>query len=358
MDEAAEVRDATRSHAPVAAWENDRVVTSAGRVVPVRATARRPVWEDLPPCVRGLVESVEGGSVRSSWSAGTGFTPGFASRLDLADGRRVFVKAASSTDDELSGWPLSDAYRDEARKLGALPAGIGAPALRWHRDVEIDGVRWVLLGFACIDGTPPRRPWRPHELRLVLDRLASTAEAMTNVPAALALNGIVDEVVVGLLPRLGEIDELCHDGDWRAVVEPLCGRAGTALAGDSVVHMDLRDDNVLIDRGGRVWFVDWNWPVVGAPWIDLVCVLLSAYGDGLDADALLADHPLTRSVPPEDVDSLLAVLWALWALTRGKEVPARSPHLRDHQSWYAEVTRAWLTSRLESRRVASPRGAA
>jgi hypothetical protein len=53
-------------------------------------------------------------------------------------------------------------------------------------------------------------------------------------------------------------------------------------------------------------------------------------------------------VPAADVDSLLAVLWSFWAVARWQDVPSRSPHLRDHQSWYADVTRAWLTSRLSA----------
>jgi hypothetical protein len=108
-------RDA--GHDDESGWERDRVVTSTGVVVPVRATARRPVWTELPAGVRDLVEGRLGAGVVSAHSTGTGFTPGFASRLVLDDGRSVFVKAASSAYDRAHGWPLSDAYRDEVRKL-------------------------------------------------------------------------------------------------------------------------------------------------------------------------------------------------------------------------------------------------
>ena len=100
----------------------------------------------------------------STTSTGIGFTPGFASRLDLADGRRVFVKAASDADDARYGWGLSEAYREEFRKLRALPSDLPAPALLWTVDDDIAGVWWVILCFEYVDGVPPRRPWQPDEL--------------------------------------------------------------------------------------------------------------------------------------------------------------------------------------------------
>jgi hypothetical protein len=102
-------------------WIADRVVTRDGRVVQVRATARRPDWADLPASARVAIAFRLGSEVISTSSTGIGFTPGFASRLDLADGRHVFVKAASEADDARYGWALSGACREEIRKLRALP---------------------------------------------------------------------------------------------------------------------------------------------------------------------------------------------------------------------------------------------
>jgi hypothetical protein len=331
------------------AWQHDHVVTRKGIVVPVRQTAQRPDWEDLPGPVRSLIEASAGSRVVGSRSAGTGFTPGFASRLDLADGCRLFVKAASDADDRANGWPLSDAYRDEARKLAALPSGIGAPQLVWQRDVELEGLRWIVLGFEYVDAIPPRRPWRPDQLSLVLDKLTTISTALTKVPATLGLDAVGAELGGNADLRLHQLRKLHGDTDWLRTVEELCQRGDEMLAGRSIVHLDLRDDNVLIDDAGQVWFVDWNWPAIGAPWIDLVCLLISAYGDGIDTDALLASHPLSRDVSPEAVDCLLALLWSFWAIGHRAEVPVRSPHLRNHQAWYADVTQSWLLARLSSR---------
>jgi hypothetical protein len=95
-------------------WIADRVVICDGRVVPIRATARRPHWADLPASARDAIAFRLGSEVVSTSSTGIGFTPGFASRLDL-DGRRVFVKAASEADDARYRWALSEAYREEIR---------------------------------------------------------------------------------------------------------------------------------------------------------------------------------------------------------------------------------------------------
>lgn len=315
----------------------------------VRATAHRPNWGQLPSAVRAFVEELTRSPVVRAESAGTGFTPGFASRLALEDGGSIFVKGASSADDALHGWPLSDAYREEVRKLTALPAGIGAPGLLWHRDVGIDGQQWILVGFEYVDATPPRRPWRPDQLRLVLDKLVQTAEALTAVPAALGLEPVAAELVGGAAGRLAEVRKRRGDNAWLGTIETLCNEAVERTAGGSVVHLDLRDDNILIGSHGEVWFVDWNWPAVGAAWIDTVCALLSARGDGIDVGRVLAEHPLTRSVDPRSIDSLLATLWSFWAVASTQPVPESSPFLRDHQTWYLEVTEDWLRERLSRR---------
>ncbi|MEJ7630203.1 MAG: phosphotransferase [Nocardioidaceae bacterium] len=335
-----------RTEAEAVSWTRDTVVTSDGTSIPVRATARRPRWDDLPVAVREHIEEAAGCAVIDTWSAGTGFTPGFASRLDLADESRVFVKAASSADDRRHEWPLSSAYREEARKLRALGPRFAAPPLLWTREVDSEGERWVLLGLEYVEGRPPRRPWQDHELRLVLDKLADLAPALAAPPPELGLTAVYDEIVVDFGNRLGRVRELQGSDAWLDTAERLCADSAALLVGDSLVHLDLRDDNVLISDAGEVWFVDWNFPALGAPWIDLVCILLSARGDGHDVEEILRVHPLTRDVDPHAIDSLLALLWSYWGIAMTDPVPAYSPHLRDHQQWYADVTRSWLRDRL------------
>ena len=59
--------------------------------VPHGRTARRLEWAHLPPQVRTLVETRLGSPVVRAESQGSGFTPGFASRLTAADGLRCLA---------------------------------------------------------------------------------------------------------------------------------------------------------------------------------------------------------------------------------------------------------------------------
>ena len=81
-------------------------------------TARRLEWAFLPPHLRAWIERKCGSPVVEAISQTTGFTPGFASVLVCEDGSRHFVKAASVKAQRM----FADSYREEARKLAALPA--------------------------------------------------------------------------------------------------------------------------------------------------------------------------------------------------------------------------------------------
>jgi hypothetical protein len=308
--------------------------------VPQQTTAVRPTWADLPDEVRAIIEERCGGTVESAESMGTGFTPGFASRLRLTDGGRAFVKAA----DDATRAVFAASYREEIRKLAALPASIPAPRLRWSHDA--DG--WIILGFDDIAGRHPRRPWRPAELGLVLTTIDATAALLTPAPDTYAwdpLSGFIrddplhwDQIAkqgIGpgwLRPRLPECARLAELGD-------------AAMAGDTIVHADIRDDNVLIDAADKVWICDWNWPMRGNPALDTVCVLISAHGDGLDSDAWLPRSETTRDQEPEVVDGTLALLAGYFWTASEQATPQTSPWLRVHQRWYAEASTDWLARR-------------
>ncbi|HLQ60836.1 MAG TPA: hypothetical protein VK131_03140, partial [Candidatus Acidoferrales bacterium] len=55
----------------------------------------RLLWPELPPEIRRALEARLGAAVVEAVSRPGGFSPGLASSLRLADGRRVFVKAVS-----------------------------------------------------------------------------------------------------------------------------------------------------------------------------------------------------------------------------------------------------------------------
>jgi hypothetical protein len=303
--------------------------------VPSGRTARRLEWPFLPPNLRAYIERKCGSPVVEAESQGAGFTSGFASVLTCEDGSRHFVKAASVKAQRL----FADSYREEARKLAALPASIPAARLLWLLDDD-----WVALGLEYVEGHNPERPWRDDDLAACLDTLETLAAELTPPPDGLELDTFADEMgaLVGCWDHVRATQpELPHLDD----AEALAAGFAVVTAGDTLVHTDLRDDNFLIDSGGRAWTCDWNWPVVGADWLDSLFVLVGPRGDGLDVESVIASRPLLRDVPAEHIDTVLALLVGYFFRQRDEPAPPTSPYLREHQSWQGDVCWSWLCER-------------
>jgi hypothetical protein len=302
---------------------------------PVGKTSRRLEWAFLPPNLRGFIERKCGSPVVEAISQTSGFTPGFASVLVCQDGSRHFVKAASVKAQRM----FADSYREEARKLAALPAAVPSPRLKWHLDDD-----WVALGIEYVDGRAPRRPWRPADLETVLDALEVIADELTPPPAGLDLDTIADDFV-DMVSMWDHLKSVRPDLPHRDEAAALAAGFADVVGGSTLIHTDVRDDNLLIDRAGKVWLCDWNWPVVGAAWFDTLCALIGPRGDGVDVEEALASRRLTRDVPPEAVDRALALLVGYFLKSADDPVPATSPYLREHQRWQGEVCWHWLCER-------------
>ena len=309
--------------------------TAIPTTIPHGRTAQRLTWPHLPPAIRVLVEERCGSPVVDTASQGGGFTPGFASVITCADGTKHFVKAASAKAQRL----FADSYREEARKLATLPASAPAPRLLWLHDGD-----WVVLGIEYVEGRAPRRPWRQADLDAALDALEVVARELTPAPEDLHLGSFPDEVaawpafwehVAATRPHLPHLEEAAA----------LAARFADVTGGDTVVHTDVRDDNILLRPDGTAVFCDWNWPTAGAAWLDTLFMLIGPRGDGLDVDAVLASRPLTRDLPAEHVDAVLALLIGYFFKSADDPVPPASPYLRAHQRWQGEVVWQWLCER-------------
>ena len=302
--------------------------------IPYGRTARRLDWLLLPPTIRRMVEDRFGTRVVDAATAEAGFTPGCASVLTGEDGRRIFLKAASRKAQR----PFADAYAEEVRRLRALPEGLSVPRLLWSHEDDL----WVVLALEYVDGVNPARPWGAAELDLCLHRLEVLARTLTPPPMPLPTFA---EEFAGFPAAWDHVRRTAPDWPHLDEAADLAARLDRATAGDTLVHTDARDDNFLLTADGVAYLCDWNFPVVGAPWIDTVCLLLTAFGDGVDAEALLAQRALTRDVDPEDVDVLLALLCGYFLERRDQPPPYSSPYLRRHQDWCAEASWAWLARR-------------
>lgn len=308
--------------------------------IPYGATARRLEWPFLPPRIRDLVARRLGSPVVEAVSQTGGFTPGFASVLLCEDGSRHFVKAASVKAQRA----FASAYAEEALKLARLPHGVPAPRLVWwHQDEE-----WVVLVIEHAAGRLAARPWDAADLDCCLDALETCADLLTPAPAGLAPETFAEEMApaVRAWDHVRKIEpDLSGLDAHREAAAALAASHAEVTAGETAVHTDVRDDNLILGEAGEVWICDWNFPVRGAAWLDTVLTLIGPRGDGIDVEEVLATRALTREVPAEAVDRVLALLAGFFLEARDRPVPPTSPWLRAHQDWCAHVTWAWLCER-------------
>ena len=96
------------------------------------------------------------------------------------------------------------------------------------------------------------------------------------------------------------------------------------MGGDTLVHTDVRDDNILVRPDGTAVLCDWNFPCVGADWIDTLMLLVGPRGDGLDVEAVLSSRRLTRDVPAESIDIVLALVTGYF-LRQARRARSRRP---------------------------------
>ena len=310
------------------------------------ATGQRMAWGDVPGWLRDAVEGGLGGKVAEAVSQPTGFSPGLAARLRLADGRRVFVKAVGPGPNADS----PDAHRAEARTMALLPHAAPAPRLLW----SLDRRGWVALAFEDVDGAHPVLPWRPGELRRVLDMVADLAATLTPAPAGLPTIG------ERLAPTFVGWRRLAADAaagnDDLAGLDPWAARhldrladleAGwpAAAEGDTLLHTDLRADNLLLTPA-RVVAVDWPWACVGAAWVDLLLLLPSVtMQGGPDPEPTFAAHPVAAGTDPLAVTTTLAA-WAGFLLGGSRLPPPPGlPTLRAFQLGQGRVALDWLRRR-------------
>lgn len=316
------------------------------------ASKNRRLWAELPARARSQIEELAGGRVVVAENCQGGFSPGFASRLTLADGRRVFAKAMDARE-----WPHQALlYRDEASVAVALPPAVPAPRFLGASD---DG-HWVVLAFECVDGSEPARPWRRDELARVVAGLGALAAAGTPSPVAVPaeqprLGGWIgfagDRALRGRLPALPawaaeNLDQVAALTAWAAGnLDQLAAVEADGLVaarGDSLVHFDAFPHNILL-TADRVLFVDWPHARLGMPVIDLLSVLMTAAGDGIDPDPLLP-----AGLDPRAVTGVLAALAGFCFASVASGVP---PGLEPIAAAKLELGRGalcWLQSRVTS----------
>lgn len=307
-------------------------------------------WGDVPASVREQVEARVGSALVDVVSQAGGFSPGVAARVRTADGQRVFLKAAGP----LPNPDTAHFHRREGRIAAQLPNGAPVPRFLWMLDDAETG--WVVLAFESIDGHQPAQPWREDELRRVMAALNKLSAFLTPAPLDAgevgAASEALDSYICGWRLLLNDPPDVRDKLDaWSQQhldkLAALEAKAGAAAEGDTLLHFDLRADNILLTDDNRVWIVDWPHVRVGAAWVDVVFFAPSvAMAGGLSPEDLLNLYEPSRMADREAVDAGIAAVAGFFVRQSLLPTPPGLPTLRAFQAAQGAVACAWLAERL------------
>lgn len=306
---------------------------------------QRIEWREIPPDVRAAVEEHLGAAVVDAENQAGGFSPGLAARCALADGRRAFVKAVSPDQNPMA----CRIHRREAEVASQLPDDLPVPRLIG----VVDDGHWVALAFEEVAGVQPEEPWTTEQLDLVLGALQRFADRVTPTPAP-GLQSVEARYRAAFRGwreiAAGEVDASSYGPQVLASLDRLAELEAPwaeAAAGDTLLHTDLRADNLLITPTGDVVLVDWPWACTGAAFFDVVLLLPSVgLGGGPDPATVVDRHDLFADVEDDALTSVLAALAGFFVRQSLDPPPPGLPTVRAFQRAQAEVALGWLLPRI------------
>ena len=242
-----------------------------------------------------------------AWTAvARGYTAAERWVVRTEDGRSAFVKAGANAN--TCGW-----LRAEWQVYAAIQARWLAGVLGWEDDGDVP---LLLLEDLSQAHWPP--PWTRAQVDVVLAMLADVAA--TPPPATLPTLESQREDLMGWTRVAGDLRpflalDLCSPA-WLAAALPALLRADATanLAGDDLLHLDVRSDNICF-AGDRAVLVDWNWACRGNARLDVVAWLPSLRMEGGPLpDEIVGDEP--------ELAALIAGFFAHYAASTATRVRA------------------------------------
>jgi len=272
----------------------------------------------------GAVARAEGliGAEAEAWArvVRTGYSLNEHWTVNFADGTRAFLKLARID-------PSPQWLRDEAAILSTVQGGSAPRFIAFD-----DGTEPLLV----LEDLMPARwppPWQDGDIEAVLAALAEVAQTRADVPLLedADLNGWR---TIAADPEPFLSTDL-RDAAWLERMLPtlLAATEAAPLAGDSLLHCDVRSDNLCV-KDGRVVLVDWNHARIGNARFDIAFWLPSLV--------------LERGPKPQrfGVDDLAPVVAGFFAARAGLPRPAGAPRVREFQRAQAAVALDWVEAVL------------
>jgi aminoglycoside phosphotransferase len=301
-------------------------------------------WESVPTEIKQWVVDVLGSEILEANDLSGGFSPGSCTCLRAASGQQVFVKAVGTALNPESPFM----HRREARVASRLPLCPQVPRLIAQSD---DG-DWAVLIFEKVDGRAPSEPWIDTELDLVLRHLAALHEMLTPCPvpeiettatyfsamftgwrslaAAVSVSPLLDEWSRRHLEHLADLESRWND----------------AALGETLVHGDIRSDNVLLTESS-VAFVDWPHASKGQSVFDVVAWAPSVTLEGgPEPEELLRRYPRRGELESERIDAIATAVAGFFTYHATLPPPPGLPTLRAFQEAQGTVARRWIRQRL------------
>jgi len=274
------------------------------------------------------IERVLGQHVVSAHRPTGGYTPVGRWVLRLGDGTSVFAKSGR----DINASSLASWLRVEHRAYTALRASFIPKFIGW----DDDGVQPILL----LEDLSMAR-WPPPWSAVELDTLWATLDAMREIEPPSWARDIEEserEHLSGWERVSSEDRQFLSLGlttrAWLDTALPtlVSASGGARLSGTSLVHFDLRSDNICF-ADGQMKIVDWNHIGRGNPDIDRVSILLSLHHEG------------GPEIVP-DSHGLAALMSGYFGAQAGLPPIPRAPAVRQLQLKQLRVALAWVIREL------------
>ena len=304
-------------------------------------------WQKVPSWLRAAIEDVCGAGVVEAQTQPGGYSPGLAARVRCANGARFFVKAVSAE----ANPDTPRLHRQEGQVLAALEPVITErqlPIPRLHG--MVDRPPWVALVLQDVAGTQPKLPWQNAELQQVVAAVDQLAQTLT--PAPVPVPPVTERLGAEFTGwrALAASGARQHLDSWsRAHLDQLAALEATwtgHAAGDTLLHADLRADNILITDQGAI-VVDWPWACRGAAFVDLVLFAPSVTMQGGPPPMdLVASSRSGRAAGQQAIAALVCAMAGYLTQRSLQPPPPGLPTVRDLQAAQASIAREWLTQLL------------